>query len=107
MTFYAKTYLKDINYILPDKNEVYVATKQGLYSLTNKKPPQCILSGIDVYRVFKSSKQEFWIGARTQGLFRMNKQRGVSQVPYKQPLGKGVSSMQIREFVEDKKGNHY
>lgn len=105
LEFQAKTYLKDINYIFPDKEGVYIAAKEGLYHLINGKAPQCLLAGVDVYRVFKSSKQEYWIGSRTQGLYRMDKNRVISQVPYQQFSGKGVSSMQIREFVEDKKGN--
>ncbi|MEG2331179.1 MAG: two-component regulator propeller domain-containing protein [Bacteroides sp.] len=103
--FRAKTYLKDVNYILPDKGAFYIGAKQGIYCLTNDRPPQCLLAGVDVYRIFKSSKQEFWIGSRTQGLYRMNKHGVISQVPYKQLSGKGISSVQIREFVEDKKGN--
>lgn len=105
LTFQAKTYLKDVNYILPDQEGVYMATKQGLYYLKEDAPPQCLLADVDVYRIFKSSRQEFWIGARTQGLYRMNRQGEVSEVPYTPQSDKGISSKQIREFVEDKKGD--
>lgn len=105
MEFLTVTGLADVNYILPEKDKLYVATKKGLYLIEKKSAPRCVLLGVDVYRMFRSSTNELWIGTRTQGLYRMNAQGVIHKVPYAPFSNKGVSSMQIREFVEDKKGN--
>lgn len=105
LDFRLKTGLSDINYILIDGSQLWIGTKKGLYAVEGKAPVRCVIPGIDVYRIFKSSQQELWIACRTQGLYRIRPQSTITQVPYDPASPHAVSSMQIREFVEDRKGN--
>lgn len=105
LEFRLKTGLADINYILIDGPMLRIGTKNGLYAIEGKGPVCCQIPGVDVYRIFKSSQQELWVACRTQGLYRISAQGTVTQVPYDPASPTAIASMQIREFVEDRKGN--
>lgn len=64
-----------------------------------------LLKGVEIYRIFESSRKELWIGTRMHGLYRMDKERNLSKVPYLPGNPEGISSEQIRDFVEDNKGD--
>ncbi|MCD8182066.1 MAG: hypothetical protein LUE99_02050 [Bacteroides sp.] len=105
LELWQKTGIHYINYLMIDGNRLRMGTKNGLYVIEGKGPAKCVIPQIDVYRIFKSSQQELWIACRTQGLYRINAQGKITQVPYNPSSPTAISSMQIREFVEDKKGN--
>lgn len=105
LEFRLKTGLVDINYILIDGATLRIGTKNGLYAVEGKGSVRCQIPGVDVYRIFKSSAQELWIACRTQGLYRISAQDQITQVPYDPASSTAIASMQIREFVEDRKGN--
>ena len=46
-----------------------------------------------------------WIGTRMHGLYRMDSRGKISKVPHLQNSPEGISSEQIRDFVEDDQGN--
>lgn len=103
--FREKTNIVDINYILPDGKQFYIGARFGLFLTQEQDSPQCIIPGKDIYRIFKSSTHELWVASRTEGLFRVSREGVVAEVPYLPDSPHGVSSRQIREFVEDRKGN--
>lgn len=105
LEFRLKTGLTDINYIMIDGPVLRIGTKNGLYAIEGKAPVACQIPQVDVYRIFKSSQQELWVACRTQGLYRISAKGKTNRVPYDPASPTAVSSMQIREFVEDRKGN--
>lgn len=89
--------------LLSDK--ICIATHDGVILIDRASRKQThILKGVDVYRLYESSQKELWLGTRMRGLYRMKEDGKVEQVPYRPGSSTGVSSWQIREFVED--GEH-
>lgn len=90
--------------ILGDK--ICIGTHDGAFLIDRQSNTQKhILEGVDVYRIFESSQKELWIGTRMCGLYRMDKEHNISKVPYLPGSPEGISSEQIRDFVEDNEGN--
>lgn len=86
--------------ILADR--ICVGTKKGLILINRQSGYQeQLLSGIDIYRVFESSQKELWIGTRMDGLYRLPLKGKMIQVPYQPNMSVGISSLQIRDFIED------
>lgn len=105
LEYQLKTHLPFISYIKMDGQQLYIGARYGLYVANGKGSLKCIIPNVDVYRIFKSSQQEFWIAGRTQGLYRINRAGNVSKVPHAPSSPKGIASEQVREFVEDIHGN--
>lgn len=106
LDFRYKTNLDHINHITILEASIFIATKQGLYEMNRKnRLVRCLIPKVDVYRTFYSSKNELWVGCRTEGLYRINRAGEIHKVPYTPFCSKGVSSSQIREFIEDWHGN--
>lgn len=106
LEFQRKTGVSAINYLTVTATGFHLGARSGLYSTRREGGAvKCLIPGVDVYRIFESSRKERWIACRTQGLYRINSQGEVSQVPYTPASPKGIASHQIREFVEDRKGN--
>lgn len=55
----------------------------------------------EIYAIFQSSTQEYWISTRMEGLYRMPAGAVPQAVPYLPHSPQGTSSLQIRTFVED------
>ncbi len=90
--------------LLSDK--ICIGTHNGAILIDRASQQQShILKGQDVYRIFESSQKELWLGTRMQGLYRMKKGEKVVQVPYSPGSSAGISSWQIRDFVEDREHN--
>ena len=99
--FVHKLKLRDIYCLLIDDRKIWIGTQRGLYLLENGGM-QCVLPYTDIYRIFKSSRNEIWISSRLQGLYSI-KRDGVLR---KEPIAKNkVVSNQIREFAEDERQN--
>lgn len=41
-----------------------------------------LIPKVDVYRIFQSSCRELWVGCRTQGLYRINRNGRINRIPY-------------------------
>lgn len=90
--------------VLADK--ICIGTRNGAFLIDRASQQQThLLKGIEIYHFFESSQKELWIGTRMHGLYRMKHQGDVVQVPYKPGSPDGISSWQIREFVEDREHN--
>lgn len=90
--------------LLSDK--ICIGTHNGAILIDRVSHRQShVLQGYDIYRIFESSQKELWLGTRMQGLFRMKKDGEVMQVPYTPGAATGISSWQIRDFVEDQDHN--
>lgn len=86
-------------------DRICIGTRDGAIFIDRASQTRTqILKGIDIYQLFESSQKELWIGTRMHGLYRMNKEGVLAQIPYTPHQPTGVSSWQIRNFVED--GEH-
>lgn len=95
-----------INCLTVQQHFIYIGTANGAIMIdreTHKQ--QQILKGIDIYSFFESSQKELWIGTRMEGLYKMSSNRHLEKIPYQPGSTKGVSSEQIRNFIEDDEGN--
>lgn len=87
--------------VLVEENKLWIGTNTGLYLKENNQTT-CLLPDVEIYRIFRSSRNELWIATRMQGLYHI-KRDGVLR---KAPVSEGyVISNQIREFVEDEQQN--
>lgn len=87
--------------VLVEENKLWIGTNTGLYLKENDQTT-CLLPDVEIYRIFRSSRNELWIATRMQGLYHI-KRDGVLR---KAPVSEGyVISNQIREFVEDEQQN--
>lgn len=87
--------------VLVEENKLWIGTNTGLYLKENNQIT-CLLPDVEIYRIFRSSRNELWIATRMQGLYHI-KRDGVLR---KAPVSEGyVISNQIREFVEDEQQN--
>lgn len=91
-------------------HHVCIGAHDGAY-LVDRKTHQIdhLLKGVEIYRIFESSTKELWIGTRMDGLYRATLGKdgkyNVVKVPYLPGSTDGISSHQIRDFVEDEAGN--
>lgn len=82
-------------------DRLYLGTMKGLY-LWHQNKILPILSDVEIFRLFASSKGELWIASRMEGLFRIDTEGKLRR----EEISKSrVASEQIREFVEDSR--HY
>lgn len=82
-------------------DRLYLGTMKGLY-LWHQNKILPILSDVEIFRLFASSKGELWIASRMEGLFRIDTEGKLRR----EEISKSrVASGQIREFVEDSR--HY
>lgn len=103
LDFVLKTDLKGINWLIVSNSKFYIGSKDGLYQVDRvTKKMKCLIPDVEVYRIFESSQQELWVGCRMNGLYRIDKSGKITKVPYAPGSVQGISSHQIREFVEDK-----
>lgn len=87
-------------------DQIGIGTYNGVYLIDRRTYQQKqLLEGVEIYRIFESSQKELWIGTRMHGLYRMNDKQQLSKVPYLPGTSEGISSEQIRDFVEDNEGN--
>lgn len=95
-----------INHLNIQAKSAYISTSDGAFIINRQTHErQQVLKGTDIYSIFESSRKELWIGTRIKGLYRMTTNGQIHPVPYLPHSSEGVSSNQIREFVEDNEGN--
>ncbi len=106
LDFVMKTELSGINCITVTADKFYLGTTRGLYATSRtRKDIQRLIPGVDVFSVFESSTGEIWVGNRMEGLYRISPKGQITKVPYAPDSPYGISSHQIREFVEDNQHN--
>lgn len=66
---------------------------------------RCVLPDVNIYSLFRSSKNELWIGTWQQGLYRITAGGNMIKEPYTHGTSQGISSKHIRELTEDNQGN--
>lgn len=82
--------------------KIFIAHKNGLYVINRQtNQHKNFLDGVRVQYLFEASNKELWIGTRLDGMYWMDRQGEVHKVPYSLDAKKGISSMQIRQFIED------
>lgn len=87
-------------------DEIGIGTYNGVYLIDRRSYQQKqLLEGVEIYRIFESSQKDLWIGTRMHGLYRMNDKQQLLKIPYLPGTSEGISSEQIRDFVEDNEGN--
>lgn len=87
-------------------DEIGIGTYNGVYLIDRRSYQQKqLLEGVEIYRIFESSQKDLWIGTRMNGLYRMNDKQQLLKIPYLPGTSEGISSEQIRDFVEDNEGN--
>lgn len=87
-------------------NKICIGSHDGIFFYDRSSGKEThVLRGIDIYRIFESSQKELWIGTRMYGLYRINKKGEIRQVPFSPGSPTGISSWQIRDFVEDGERN--
>lgn len=106
LNFVAKGELDGTNWLTVTASTFYISGKKGLTAIDRKsKQSRMVLEGFDVYRTFESSQKELWVGCLQDGLYRISPGGKVQKVPYSPDSSNGVSSHQIREFIEDQYHN--
>lgn len=101
LTFVHKLSLPRITCMLVEKDKLWIGTSFGLY-LREKGQTSCLLPDVEIYRIFRSSRDELWIGTRMQGLYYIKRDAVLRKASISD---KQVISNQIREFVEDDQQN--
>lgn len=86
-------------------NKICIGSHDGIFFYDRSSGKEThVLRGIDIYRIFESSQKELWIGTRMYGLYRINKRRNQASA-FQPRFPTGISSWQIRDFVEDGERN--
>ena len=94
-----------INCLTLLSDRICIGTRNGVLSIDRASMDEThILKGMDIYQIFESSQKELWLGTRMHGLYRMKDKGEAVPVPYAPNSPLGISSWQIRNFVED--GEH-
>lgn len=87
---------------------VWIASVRGLRYYDKKtnrfmKLPHELLSNVFIYTLYVDSKNNVWIGTRTQGLFRYNKKTGEIKSWISKEDGDGLADNFITSVFEDTK----
>ena len=95
-----------VNDLLVTQEKVFLAHSKGLYVIDRKTQKHAnYLEGIRVQYLFQSSKKELWIGTHMYGMYWMEPSGTIHKVPFIKNSPKGISSLQVRQFVEDDNHN--
>jgi len=105
LDFRLKTNIPTITCIHLAGEDIWLGTTTGLYLIRENQRIECLIEEIDVYRVFKSSSGEVWVGSRMGGLYRIRKDGTIDYFSEFDSSSNKIASDQIRDFVEDKYGN--
>ena len=97
LDFVYKLNLERITSMLVEDGKLWIGTSNGLY-LKENGDIRCLLPAVEIYRIFRSSRDELWIASRMQGLYHIKRDGKLRKAPVSD---KQVISNQIREFVED------
>lgn len=84
-----------------EEDKLWIGTSNGLY-IKDKNNTRCLLPAVEIYRIFRSSRNELWIATRMQGLYHIKRDGKLRKAPVSDDK---VISNQIREFIEDEQQN--
>ena len=97
---------ESVNCLTVTQDKFYIGCKNGVYIIDRQSHSiKHLLNNISIYEIFESSYKDIWIGSRMDGLFRMDKNEVLLKIPYSPDSDDGISSMQIRNIVEDDEHN--
>lgn len=81
-------------------DRICIGTRDGAIFIDRASQTRTqILKGIDIYQLFESSQKELWIGTRMHGLYRMNKEGVLAQIPYDEAVPSDANT--ILKFIVD------
>ena len=105
--FYTKFNINQhIEDLIVTKEKIYLAHRNGLCVVElATKSQRNYLEGINVQYLFESSKKELWIGTNMHGMYWIDPDGELHQVPFLPDSPKGIKSHRIRQFVEDDNHN--
>lgn len=97
---------ENISVLYITDDSFFLGFGNGLY-LINRRTNETtyLLEGININNIFESSQKEIWIGTNGDGLYRIDQSYSLIHVPYAPDSKYGISSKQVREFVEDEEHN--
>ena len=106
-TFYERTQSRLlVNDLKVTEDKIFIGHRYGLYVIHRKtKKHEILLEGVRVQYLFEASNKELWIGTRMEGMYWMGQDGKVHKVPFSLDASKGITSTQIRQFVEDEEHN--
>lgn len=94
---------KDITHINVDNNGgMWIGTRQGLYKTDHFGKAVCVIPNVNVFSLYRDSKSCLWVAAYRDGMYKV--EYGIaSKIDI--PNEYALSNEDIRNFVEDDKGN--
>lgn len=101
LCFMRKFPFSGITCMLISDQMLWIGTVHGLYLFENDVM-KTILSDVEIFRIYESSRNELWIASRMCGLYSI-KRDGILRKMHNSK--DHVISNQIREFVEDEQQN--
>lgn len=105
LSFYRKIGLNKITTLHASGEKLWIGTSEGLYLQDGENTPQKLIEQADIYSIFETSTHEIWVGSRMDGLFRFLPNGETIHHTGLPSDFHPIASSQIREFVEDSKGN--
>ncbi|PXV65912.1 signal transduction histidine kinase [Dysgonomonas alginatilytica] len=87
------------------QQQFWIGTLSGLYKLLPDNTPVCVIPDKEIWQIFESSHNELWIGTRMEGMYKIDSQGTVTAFTHNPKAENGISSNQVRTFVEDSDGN--
>ena len=101
LSFYQKLNTPTIWCMAKSGDKTWIGTAKGLYVLEGETV-KCLLPGIEIFKLFVSSRNELWIASRMRGLYKIGRD-GILKKEIS--ASDRVVSEQIRSFVEDDQNN--
>ena len=85
--------------------KIFIGTLDGLHILSKDTSSMSTeLKGNHIFRLFKSSKNEIWIGTSKEGIYKYADNQ-FTQLPALTFKKEGLQYLSIRDFIEDAVGN--
>lgn len=101
LRFFHKMHTSNILCIEKMSGNFWAGTSGGLYVLEGNAV-ECVLPGVEIFKLFVSSRNELWIASRMKGLYKIGRD-GTLRKEQHSPTR--VVSEQIRDFIEDERQN--
>lgn len=90
---------------IDSKDQLWLGTTFGLFSITNNNNPVCIIPSEDIYEIMEDSQANLWIATRTNGMYRQDRNGSITKFIHHPDQINTLSSNHIRCFAEDNFGN--
>lgn len=95
-----------IQKLLTDSEDrLWAGTNSGLYLRNETGAFEVVLPLEDIYAIFEDSRKTLWVSTRYQGIYKKEKDGGFVYYSHFPFASNGLSSAQIRCFIEDNYNN--